>query len=706
MSRRRYRAAARDMSSGSWLALSLALAVCGLVGGGIAWLLTGDWRAVGAIGGICGGFGASLQAVVAQHMTARHTPVAPAMPTAQELEPWRAALRLHVLAARVRAGSQLDRMLAYPVISNTVRELHRDASSARIVLRGPTLSWSAIVASWAASPQRTVLLGEPGMGKTIAALTLIAEVNASASGGRPVAELFPLSRWDTWSSRHATEPLETWLASSLAERYPELGTDVAAALVASDLVLPVFDGLDEIPTTGGQLACLEAIDRYGGRVSRHRPYLLTSRAEEYVRLAPRWAVTDRPPLVLRGLAADGVLQLLATETAGQTGWRAMSRRLASGDSGAARLLSSPLRLSIALQSYAREDPQELLALSPGAADQRLWERLISSDHSFGSAGTAQVRGWLAALASGVKRCSLQRFGSHHLYALAPASTREQRHFKVLVAVLVAAIWTSMALLSGVSRHGVGTTLIFVGITSVLVAPIGWLAGIVSLDGPYVRVRARRDERTRLAKRGIGPAIGGGFLLGTISRTDASALEYLLAGTVGAIWGIVLLAAAVMLAPGLRSAAGGTHPETAASGPADDGVLRETLRTGVVRGILFAPLIGTTAYFLTTVTADDPAAITREDHLRTQIGFVAALPAFALTAALFNGLGFWLCHHWLRRRRGRDGTLPLNLGRFLTWCSESPRFWLRASDMYEFRHRALLDHLAPDHEPEPEPTRCA
>jgi len=66
----------------------------------------------------------------------------------------------------------------------------------------------------------------------------------------------------------------------------------------------------------------------------------------------------------------------------------------------------------------------------------------------------------------------------------------------------------------------------------------------------------------------------------------------------------------------------------------------------------------------------------------------------LASGLLAGLDAWLYHHWLRWRRATHGVLPARLPAFLEWCAQDERGWLRISDAYEFRHRELLEHLAP------------
>jgi Flp pilus assembly protein TadB len=66
----------------------------------------------------------------------------------------------------------------------------------------------------------------------------------------------------------------------------------------------------------------------------------------------------------------------------------------------------------------------------------------------------------------------------------------------------------------------------------------------------------------------------------------------------------------------------------------------------------------------------------------------------LPIGLMFGLDAWLYHYWLRWRLRARGLLPARLPAFLEWCARDERGWLRITDAYEFRHRELLEHLAP------------
>ncbi len=96
---------------------------------------------------------------------------------------------------------------------------------------------------------RLVVIGEPGMGKTTLAVLLLLELlkPGVADQGQPVPVLFSLASFDP-----AQDSVDTWLARKLGQDYPSLreaafGTGAPAALVRQRLILPVLDGLDEVP---------------------------------------------------------------------------------------------------------------------------------------------------------------------------------------------------------------------------------------------------------------------------------------------------------------------------------------------------------------------------------------------------------------------------------------------------------------------------
>ena len=98
--------------------------------------------------------------------------------------------------------------------------------------------------------RRLVVLGEPGAGKTMLMVRLVLDLLARRAAGDPVPVLASVASWNP-----VKQDLRGWLCSQLLIDHPALaavpsasvgGPTQAAALLASGLILPVLDGLDEI----------------------------------------------------------------------------------------------------------------------------------------------------------------------------------------------------------------------------------------------------------------------------------------------------------------------------------------------------------------------------------------------------------------------------------------------------------------------------
>jgi len=218
--------------------------------------------------------------------------------------------------------------------------------------------------------RQLVVIGAPGAGKSTLAILLTLGLLARRQPTDAVPVLLTMTGWDP-----AREHLHGWLAQRLAQAYPALGSrgryhpDTAMRLVDRGLVLPVLDGLDEIPEPL-QAAALTALT---AAVGRDRPLVLTSRAEQYqdaVRRAgaplARAAVVEIEPVT----AADAAAYLSAGQAGGHVGgaarWRPVLAHLAAFPDGAlARTLCTPLMVHLARVAYQApdSDPARLLALT-------------------------------------------------------------------------------------------------------------------------------------------------------------------------------------------------------------------------------------------------------------------------------------------------------------------------------------------------------
>ncbi|EPH41182.1 hypothetical protein STRAU_5834 [Streptomyces aurantiacus JA 4570] len=211
--------------------------------------------------------------------------------------------------------------------------------------------------------RQLVLLGAPGAGKTVLAilLTLGLLKHRRAHGG-PVPVLLSLSSWDP-----RAEQLDAWVIRRLVEDYPALvnsevfGPQAAPRLVTDGRVVPVLDGLDEIPAEL-HTAAIEALDQ----IAPGRPLVITCRSEEYETAVATGgtvlttaAVVELEPVGVR----EVVVFLSAGGPAAELRWGPVLAHLRACPGGPlAQALSSPLIavLARAVYSAPTADPAELL----------------------------------------------------------------------------------------------------------------------------------------------------------------------------------------------------------------------------------------------------------------------------------------------------------------------------------------------------------
>lgn len=206
---------------------------------------------------------------------------------------------------------------------------------------------------------RLVVLGEPGAGKTVLAVLLALGLLTVRKPGGPVPVLLAASSWDP-----VCEPLDEWIVHTLATSHYSGRRDIPRRLLDRGLLLPILDGLDEIPESARRSA-IRAINRALGG---DRPIVVTCRSAEYEDVIEGGApVLRRAPVVeVDPVAVDDVIAYLGDiDWPDGTDWSAVFAHLrapGNANSAVTTALSTPLMVSLTRLVHQRSggDPGDLL----------------------------------------------------------------------------------------------------------------------------------------------------------------------------------------------------------------------------------------------------------------------------------------------------------------------------------------------------------
>ncbi|MDA3643035.1 NACHT domain-containing protein [Saccharopolyspora indica] len=244
--------------------------------------------------------------------------------------------------------------------------------------------------------RQLVLLGAPGSGKsTLAILGTLAVIEDSREED-PVPVLLSVAGWDP------SEPVEDWIAHRIVADYPMLAPqshlpELVRRLLADRRILPVLDGLDEMPRPLLALA-LADLDRSAGTGLR---MLITCRSAEFEE-----AVSGGGPLAqavvveVEPVAIDDVVTYLQErEVTGADRWSPVVDSLRTDPTGPlARALSTPLMISLARQVYRRpgSEPGTLAGFSTAdEIENHLLEQFLPTAYP---KDPDRARRWLVFLA--------------------------------------------------------------------------------------------------------------------------------------------------------------------------------------------------------------------------------------------------------------------------------------------------------------------
>jgi hypothetical protein len=454
---------------------------------------------------------------------------------------------------------------------------------------------------------RLVVLGDPGAGKTMLMVRLVLDLLARRAVGGPVPILAPVASWNP-----VDQDLRVWLVARLLIDHPALAdpppagrteSTLAEALLASRLILPILDGLDEIPDEIRG----SAIIRINDALQPGEHMVVTCRTQQYrdaIRPHTGAEVTfsGAAAVQLRPLAADAVGHYLCDSAGGPVArarWTPVLAVLGT-EVPAGQALSTPLMVGLARAIYnprpgepagAPRDPAELC--SPALADRAaveslLFDAYIPAAYRHDPAGrwkAHDVERWLVFLARHLEYTI--RGPDLAWWQLARSTPRVVTGVATgLITGLVTGLAIEIALVIMTAASGALGWLWFAvptvglaAVTGLKVAPIGGLAAGL-LCGVAAAVAARDDQR-------LAPVTRWSSHARAVSRAAASVIVGVMVGVAAWFWyprwlavGLGILAGILVTVSGLRADRRGKSED-----------FRRALAAGIVVGVLVGLTFG-------------------------------------------------------------------------------------------------------------------
>jgi hypothetical protein len=306
--------------------------------------------------------------------------------TPEEID--RARINLH--AALSGAWSQ-EGSEVYGDLPMRVRFARADGAGPK---RSQAGDFNSVAEAFSQVPRyRRVVLGEAGAGKTVLVTELQRRLVEAPRPGDPLPVIVRAAAW-----KPDRKSLLDWLAQQLNHDYGWLPVAHARALVARGIVLPILDGLDEMPDSLRPDA-IARINKY----HMYRPLIVTSREREY-----RDAVRETH-VGVKGSAVVAVQPLRRKDTrayldaAGADRWAKVLGQVNAAPAGPlARVLANPLMLWLARVEYDGYSPDELTLFgSHEPLENHLLAEFVPSVYSVAGrfrCTAQQAKRWLGHLA--------------------------------------------------------------------------------------------------------------------------------------------------------------------------------------------------------------------------------------------------------------------------------------------------------------------
>jgi nucleoside phosphorylase len=524
---------------------------------------------------------------------------------------------------------------------------------------------------------RLVVIGPPGAGKTTSVTRLLLDLIGDDRAPGPVPVLLSISSWDPRVSE-----IHRWLADRLASehaglnRYASDGKTIAMSLVDGGHILPILDGLDEMPRPLRSLA----IHRLNSSLHLGEPVVVTCRTDEYASaVAAADAITaagvvELPPLGIDDIA--GYLRRTTRPSPGTTSkWDPVLTRLRDHpdhprSQEILAALESPLMLSLAREAYSDTDadpgvlftdagfahaediclhlldlavPVAYRALSrPGLRDaERARQRLANLARMLDRSGTYNLAWWQVIDMAPVTFAAAigAAVGAIALFTLCWSNIAD-----IYVRCLLIGLGAAAGAVVGLRHRPVPTTLRWTvgGVVAHLrrsipgpaqivrlTAPVGWLAWLVGTASLLIIVLGRAGLP------GVGECAGAVLLVRLLD-----------------LWFDV--------------------PAEVMAAPTPQALLRTDRATALSRGVLRAGIVGGTVAIV-----DGPL-----------VGFAFGM-SLLVASVIFTAWGrFTAVRFWY----AISGQLPWRLMSFL---EDAARRGVLRQDgpVYQFRHARLQDRLA-------------
>ncbi|MFC9682620.1 NACHT domain-containing protein [Streptomyces sp. NPDC056948] len=314
---------------------------------------------------------------------------------------------------------------------------HRQLIGAPVTCRADATQ--ELVSAFRSLPRRRlVVLGDAGSGKTTLAVLLTLALLRDREANDPVPVLLSFAAFDA-----ARDGVHAWLRQRIAADYPALadteafGPTAIEDLLVEGRVLPVLDGLDELPEQS-HTAVLTTLN---DTLDPHTPLVLTCRTTEYTNVVSHAGVLAGAAVIEPApVHPDDALALLRLATPPgprQESWDALGAHVArSPQASAARALANPLMVSLARAVYADApgDPAELADTRrfPTAADieyhlldnlvPTLYTRAHRQNPSLHSWNAHRAHRYLTYLAQGLHGQDTHDLAWWRLYRWVPAVT--------------------------------------------------------------------------------------------------------------------------------------------------------------------------------------------------------------------------------------------------------------------------------------------